>query len=105
MNGRDPLSPMENFPYLLEHVSTWIDTRIYTSLCKEERDAEPWPNSRVNTKLKRRLFVEAGIHSVLSVTPFIHRWNSRWNGNDQTALPLWTIIITSLLSSNGKFQF
>lgn len=77
MGGRDPLSPMENFPYLLEHVSTWIDTRIYTSLCKEEHGAEPWPNSRVNAKLKHRLFVEAGIHSVLSVTPFIHRWNSR----------------------------
>lgn len=63
MVGRDPLSPMENFPYLLEHVSTWIDTRIYTSLCREERGAEPWPNSCVNAKLKRRLFVEAGIHS------------------------------------------
>lgn len=67
MGSRDPLSPMENFPYLLEHVSTWIDTRMYTSLCKE-RGAKPWPNSRVNAKLKHRLFVEAGIHSVLSVT-------------------------------------
>lgn len=65
MGSRDPLSPMENFPYLLEHVSTWIDTRMYTSLCKE-RGAKPWPNSRVNAKLKHRLFVEAGIHSVLS---------------------------------------